>query len=135
MTKETVSQIKERIAERFDILDILTQECLNGNSRALIVSGPAGLGKSFTVEKRLKDHSNELCYSIVKGYVRPTGLFTILYKHRNKGDDRQWTRQTFKSLQDWWWAPPCAWAPAVSLLHVAENTGQPCGNMPPKWKR
>jgi len=86
MTKETVSQIKERIAERFDILDILTQECLNGNSRALIVSGPPGLGKSFTVERRLKESSNELFYSIVKGYVRPTGLFTMLYKHRNKGD-------------------------------------------------
>ena len=38
MAKETVVQIKERIADRFDVLEILTQECLNGNTRSLIVS-------------------------------------------------------------------------------------------------
>lgn len=86
MIKENISQIKKRIAERFEVLDILTNECLNGNSRALIVSGPPGLGKSFTVERRLKKSSSNITFSVVKGYVRPTGLFSMLYKHRNKGD-------------------------------------------------
>lgn len=83
--EETILKIKERLAQRFSILDTLTKECLNGNSRSLIVSGPAGLGKSYTVEKRLEswDSTGEN-YSIVKGYVRPTGLFRILYKHRSK---------------------------------------------------
>jgi hypothetical protein len=86
MAKETVVQIKERIADRFDVLEILTQECLNGNTRSLIVSGPPGLGKSYTVEKKLKqwDPSNTN-YSVIKGYVRATGLFKTLYEYRNPG--------------------------------------------------
>ena len=51
---ETDDQIEQRIAERFEILDTLTNSCITGVSRALIVSGPAGLGKSYTVEHRLK---------------------------------------------------------------------------------
>lgn len=83
---ESDEQIKARLAERFEILDILTQECLNGNTRSLIVSGPPGLGKSYTVESRLKSwDSTGINHSIVKGYVRATGLFKTLYEYRQKG--------------------------------------------------
>jgi len=83
---ETEEQIDARIAERFDILDILTEACIVGNSRALIVSGPAGLGKSFTVEKALiKWDPNEINHIIVKGYVRATGLVKLMYQYREHG--------------------------------------------------
>jgi hypothetical protein len=83
---ETDDQIEQRIAERFDILDILTESCISGLSRALIVSGPAGLGKSYTVEHRLRDWDpNELQHTIVKGYVRATGLVKLLYQYRHPG--------------------------------------------------
>lgn len=83
---ETEEQIDARIAERFEILDVLTEACIVGNSRALIVSGPAGLGKSYTVEHALnKWDPNEVNHTIVKGYVRATGLVKLLYQYREHG--------------------------------------------------
>lgn len=83
---ETDAQIDARIAERFEILDVLAEACTLGNSRALIVSGPAGLGKSYTIEKRLADWDpSELNHTIVKGYVRATGLVKLLYQYREYG--------------------------------------------------
>lgn len=85
-TKETDSEIDARISERFEILDVLTEACIVGNARALIVSGPAGLGKSYTVEKALeKWDPNEINHTIVKGYVRATGLVKLLYQYREAG--------------------------------------------------
>jgi hypothetical protein len=84
--RESDDQIEQRIAERFEILDVLTESCIVGNSRALIVSGPAGLGKSYTVETALRNWDpNELNHTIVKGYVRATGLVKLLYQYRNAG--------------------------------------------------
>jgi hypothetical protein len=83
---ETEDQIEARLAERFEILDILTEACTVGNARALIVSGPAGLGKSFTVERRLADWDpNEVNHTVIKGYVRATGLVKTLYRYREAG--------------------------------------------------
>lgn len=83
---ETEDQIEARIAERFDILEMLTDSCISGDSRALVVSGPAGLGKSYTVEKKLEawDPSG-INYAITKGYVRATGLIKLLYAYREAG--------------------------------------------------
>jgi hypothetical protein len=83
---ESEEQIDARIAERFEILDVLAEACIVGNSRALIVSGPAGLGKSYTVEKALSNWDpNEINHTIVKGYVRATGLVKLLYQYREQG--------------------------------------------------
>ena len=85
-TQETDEQIESRIGERFDILDVLTEACTCGNARALIVSGPAGLGKSYTVEKRLSAWDpNNVNHTIIKGFVRPTGLVKLLYQYREEG--------------------------------------------------
>jgi hypothetical protein len=83
---ESEDQIEARIAERFDILEMLADSCIAGDSRALIVSGPAGLGKSYTVEKKLEqwDPSGNN-YTITKGYVRATGLVKLLYAYREAG--------------------------------------------------
>jgi hypothetical protein len=83
---ETEAQIEARLAERFEILDLLTEACTVGNARALIVSGPAGLGKSFTVERRLAEWDpNEINHTVIKGYVRATGLVKTLYRYREAG--------------------------------------------------
>ena len=83
---ETDEQIDSRIAERFEILDLLTEACMVGNSRSLIVSGPAGLGKSYTVEKTLAEWDpNGINHVIIKGYVRATGLVKLLYQFRQEG--------------------------------------------------
>ena len=78
---ETTEQIAERLNDRFEILDILAQSCIVGDSRSLIVSGPPGLGKSFTIEQKMVANTiPDDC--IVKGYVKATGLFKLLYQNR-----------------------------------------------------
>jgi hypothetical protein len=82
---ETDEQVDARLKERFDILSQLTEACIKGYARALIISGPPGLGKSYTVEQKLSgcDSSN---YTIIKGFVRATGLIKTLYHYREKGN-------------------------------------------------
>ncbi len=80
---ESDDEISARITERFLCLEELTNSTISGDSRALIVSGPPGLGKSYTVESILQD-KNEEEYRIVKGFVRATGLYRLLYEMRHK---------------------------------------------------
>lgn len=83
---ESDEAAEARIAERFDILADLTNASVSGDARALIVSGPPGLGKSFTVERALTAWDpNEVNHIIIKGYVKATGLFKTLYQYREEG--------------------------------------------------
>lgn len=85
-TVETDVQIAQKITDRFEILEFLVNGSTNGDIRSLIVSGPAGLGKSYTVEKALEEFDplgdN---YTITKGFIRATGLFKLLYDYKEKG--------------------------------------------------
>lgn len=86
ISNETDAEIEARLKERFDILSTLTDAAISGNARSLIVSGPAGLGKSYTVEEALKVWDpNEINHTIVKGYVKPTGLLKLLYQYKERG--------------------------------------------------
>lgn len=83
---ETEHQTRARISERFDILNVLAEATVTGESRALIVSGPAGLGKSYTVEECLKKWDpNGINHTIIKGYVKATGLYKTLWQYKNRG--------------------------------------------------
>jgi hypothetical protein len=83
---ETDAEIEARLAERFGILEVLTNAAVKGEARALVVSGPAGLGKSYTVEKALEAWDPEqINHNIVKGYVKTTGLYKLLYQYRQAG--------------------------------------------------
>lgn len=83
---ETDAEIEARLAERFSILEVLTNAAVKGEARALVVSGPAGLGKSYTVEKALEAWDPEqINHTIVKGYVKTTGLYKLLYQYRAAG--------------------------------------------------
>lgn len=85
-TTETDAEIDARISERFEILEYLATEAISGSVRAMIVSGPAGLGKSYTIEHVLREYDpNEVNHTIVKGYVKATGLLKLLWAHREKG--------------------------------------------------
>jgi len=81
---ETVAEIESKLADRFEALAIMSEATGKGINRSLIVSGPAGLGKSFTVEAKLteleqKGHS----VTYIKGYVRPLALYKLLYETRH----------------------------------------------------
>jgi len=88
-TNETDEQIIERLRQRFNILDDMTRAVKKGDVRAMIVSGPPGVGKSFGVEKVLGKHdlmaqiaNNEKLkkYEIVKGAMSAIGLYSKLYE-------------------------------------------------------
>lgn len=86
VTNETDEEIDLRIRERFEVLEYLTEEATEGNVRAIIVSGPAGLGKSYTIDNTLeKWDPNGVNYTVAKGYVKATGLYKLLYQHREPG--------------------------------------------------
>lgn len=83
---ETDEEIEQKLADRFEVLGMMTEGALSGDLNALIVSGPAGLGKSFTVEKALETWDpNGTDHRIVKGYVKATALYKLLYTHRARG--------------------------------------------------
>ena len=46
---ETDIEIWNKLDKRFRVLETLTNHCIKGSARSLIVHGPAGLGKSYTV--------------------------------------------------------------------------------------
>ena len=85
-SNETDAEIASRLDERFSILEMLGEAAITGDARALIVSGPAGLGKSFTIEKLLERHDpNQINHGIIKGYVKTTGLYKTLWKYKEAG--------------------------------------------------
>lgn len=87
LAHETDEQIIERTRERFEILNEMTKAVKAGTVRAMIVSGPPGVGKSFGVENVLgkEDLFNALGnrqpkYEIVKGAMSAVGLYKKLYE-------------------------------------------------------
>jgi hypothetical protein len=85
---ESDEQIIERTRMRFQILKDMTQAVKAGDVRAMIVTGPPGVGKSFGVEEVLaKDDLFDMMgqrkpkYEIVKGAMSAIGLYSKLYKY------------------------------------------------------
>jgi hypothetical protein len=88
---ETDEEALERIKSTFAMLDKITDACSRNLVRGLIVSGPAGCGKSFGVEKQLQAANllrivagKEPLYEFVTGGVSAIGLYQKLYYNRNK---------------------------------------------------
>lgn len=84
VTSETDEEIRIKLADRFDILSDMTEAALNNDIKALIVSGPAGLGKSYTVEEKL-DTVDDARKIVIRGMVNKTGLYKTLYQYRFPG--------------------------------------------------
>jgi hypothetical protein len=87
VAQESDEAIVERLRERFDILKQMTIAVKQGDVRAMIVSGPPGVGKSFGVEEVLsKDGlfdtlgARKPRYEIVKGAMSALGLYAKLYE-------------------------------------------------------
>jgi hypothetical protein len=90
---ETDAQIIERIAERFQILEDMTQMSIDGIVRGMVVTGPPGVGKSFGVEQVLEKNNlfdklagSRLRFGVEKGAASAIGLFKLLYQYSEKGN-------------------------------------------------
>jgi hypothetical protein len=93
VASESDEQIVERLRQRFEVLKDMTKAVKEGNVRAMIVTGPPGVGKSFGVDEVLSkdDLFNALGqrkprYEIVKGAMSAIGLYTKLYEYSEKGN-------------------------------------------------
>lgn len=91
--QETDQQIYDRLAERFEILDEMTHAVKRGDVRAMIVSGPPGVGKSYGVEAVLQKDglfdtlaSRKQKFEVVKGAMSAIGLYAKLYEFSEKGN-------------------------------------------------
>jgi len=85
---ETDEQGMDRIKERFEILDEMTNATLDGIVRGMVVTGPPGVGKTFGVEQVLEKDSlfdmmadKPLRHTFVKGAMSAIGLYSTLYKY------------------------------------------------------
>jgi hypothetical protein len=90
---ETDEEIIDRLRDRFQMLEDMTKATKKGDVRAMIVSGPPGVGKSHGVEKVLGKHelladiagnSKLKKYEVVKGAMSPIGLYCKLYQYADK---------------------------------------------------
>ena len=87
LQSESDASILERLTERFDILTEMTKAVKKGDVRAMIVSGPPGVGKSHNVETVLqKDGLFDVLgerrprFEVVKGAMSSIGLYSKLYE-------------------------------------------------------
>ena len=88
--EESDEEVIERIRERFDMLKDMTKAVKKGDVRAMIVSGPPGVGKSHGVEEVLERYDTLETlgggkkYEVVKGAMSPIGLYVKLFNYSAK---------------------------------------------------
>ena len=89
--EESDAEIVERIRERFDMLKDMTKAVKKGDVRAMIVSGPPGVGKSHGVEevldryKTMESLGAGKSFEVIKGAMSPIGLYCKLFNMADKG--------------------------------------------------
>jgi hypothetical protein len=88
---ETDDEAMDRIAGRFEVLDKMAKACIAGDIRAVIVTGPPGVGKSHGVTTQMERASlfdkladSKPRYNIVKGAMSGIGLFATLFKYSDR---------------------------------------------------
>lgn len=89
----TDTEISQELKETFDILSSMTNAVANGVVKGLVVSGPAGIGKSHTVETTLKETLGVVAdligspaqYEVIKGNTSALNLYCMLYRYSSEG--------------------------------------------------
>ncbi len=93
---ESDEQIIERLRERFQILEDMTYASCDGVVRGMVVTGPPGVGKSYGVDKVIREAEmmNKMGggtgntgrkYGMEKGAASAIGLFKLLYEYSGSG--------------------------------------------------
>jgi len=90
--EESDAEVVERLRERFNMLGEMTKAVKKGDVRAMIVSGPPGVGKSHGVEEVLDRYNTMEAlggrsrHEVLKGAMSAIGLYCKLYKHADEGN-------------------------------------------------
>lgn len=91
--ERTDDEVAADLRETFEILGEMTAAVAQGVVKGLVVSGPAGIGKSHTVNTTLDEtlgvsarlQGLEPRYEIISGHISPIILYTALYRMADKG--------------------------------------------------
>ena len=88
------------INERFGFVTDMVTMLANGAQASVVVTGPGGLGKSYTVSKALESNgfkdistlealevgariNTKRSFRVIKGYSTPKGLYRLLYENKD----------------------------------------------------
>jgi hypothetical protein len=88
----TDEEISKDLLDTFKILGEMTDAGANGIVRGLVVSGPAGIGKSFTIMQSLENNFDGITtvggmpmYEVISGCTTPVSLYAKLYEFSEQG--------------------------------------------------
>lgn len=81
---ESDEEMSTRIHKTYESMELLVNSVADGITKSLLVAGHAGIGKSYTVKRTLEQNINSN-FLFVKGYVKATGIFKLLYENRFEG--------------------------------------------------
>jgi replication-associated recombination protein RarA len=84
----------DRLKAQFDVMEGLVERVASGNIRGLIISGPAGIGKTFNVVSALKSYRDNVApligvtaeINICTGHMTPVGLVEALWNNRHSSN-------------------------------------------------
>ena len=87
-SEETEEQVRVKLTKRFETLDRMVSAVIRGVLPSLIISGPAGLGKSYPLRKALaeaqaRDETQHV--DIVSGSISAAGLYEALWNAKDGG--------------------------------------------------
>jgi len=88
LAARTDDEVVQEIKDRFDIYWDMIKGTYEDTTSALIVSGSAGVGKSYTAEWAL-EHARSvggIRYQIVRGMITPIDLYALAYNFCNPGN-------------------------------------------------
>lgn len=80
---QTTEEIEAKLELRFNTLIKMTKAAAKNRIPSMIVSGPAGLGKTYEIEKALGETGID--FTFAKGHVSPFGLYQLLYNNHRHG--------------------------------------------------
>jgi hypothetical protein len=82
----TDEEIEVDLSAKFSTLELMSHGVVDQSFRSLIVSGNPGIGKTFTLENIFEKAAGEskILFTGVRGYVRATGLYRLMWENRHK---------------------------------------------------
>jgi hypothetical protein len=83
-SKAEQAALAQMINDRFLTLEILINAAVDGKLRAVAVSGAAGIGKSYAVEKAIDHLKDTARLTIMRGHSSGLGLYERLYNARHR---------------------------------------------------
>lgn len=91
--ERTDDEIAAELKETFEIIAEMTEAVISGVVKGMVISGPAGIGKSHTVNSTLDEtlgvpaalQGLEPSYEVISGHISPIMLYTALYRMADRG--------------------------------------------------